>query len=624
MLSAGLSKKLKGIEKAARQGAKVRRLLNIMTNNLELWELAYAKIYANDGALTKGTDNVTQDGYSDERAKNLMTLLKEERNTSKPARRTYIPKADGRKRPLGIPSGDNKLIQEVARSLLERIYEGIFKDTSHGFRPGKSCHTALDEIRRTWNGVNWIIEFDIKGYFDNIDHDILVKCLEKRIDDRKFIKLIKTMLKAGYMEEWTYHSTHSGTPQGGVISPILANIYLHELDEFMEETTKGFNKGIQRRMNPKYKHHEYQISRRRKAIDGLNANPEGNAEAIKKLKSEIALLDTERKGFPSREPLDENYKRLRYCRYADDFVIGVIGSKQDAERIFTQVKMFLKEQLNLEISEAKSVIRYSRERIPFLGYDITLYSGERTVKIIRSGRHTTLQSLSQKVSLLVPEKKIVAFCDSKGYGHYDRVESTKRTALLALSDAEIISTYNAELRGFTNFYRLTVAARSRFDKLYYIAQGSMFKTLAAKHNSSMKKEAAKLRVGQDYILRYESGKGIKELKVWKPKDLKVSPLREAWVDIVQDTRKITMARVEITRRLHANTCEYCGKDQGYVEVHHAKKLKDLKGKELWQYQMIARRRKTLVLCIECHKRLHSGQLQDWRFKMYSKVESAVH
>jgi len=209
MLSAGLSKKLEGIEKAARQGAKVRRLLNIMTNNLELWELAYAKIYANDGALTKGTDNVTQDGYSDERAKNLMTLLKEERNTSKPARRTYIPKADGRKRPLGIPSGDNKLIQEVARSLLERIYEGIFKDTSHGFRPGKSCHTALDEIRRTWNGVNWIIEFDIKGYFDNIDHDILVKCLEKRIDDRKFIKLIKTMLKAGYMEEWTYHSTHS-------------------------------------------------------------------------------------------------------------------------------------------------------------------------------------------------------------------------------------------------------------------------------------------------------------------------------------------------------------------------------------------------------------------------------
>src|SRR6266436_5641469 len=568
MLSAGLSKKLEGIEKAARQGAKVRRLLNIMTNNLELWELAYAKIYANDGALTKGTDNVTQDGYSDERAKNLMTLLKEERNTSKPARRTYIPKADGRKRPLGIPSGDNKLIQEVARSLLERIYEGIFKDTSHGFRPGKSCHTALDEIRRTWNGVNWIIEFDIKGYFDNIDHDILVKCLEKRIDDRKFIRLIKTMLKAGYMEEWTYHSTHSGTPQGGVISPILANIYLHELDEFMEETTKGFNKGIQRKMNPKYKHHEYQISKRRKAIDGLNANPEGNAEAIKKLKSEIALLDTERKGFPSREPLDENYKRLRYCRYADDFVIGVIGSKQDAERIFTQIKMFLKEQLNLEISEAKSVIRYSRERIPFLGYDITLYSGERTVKII--------------------------------------------------------STYNAELRGFTNFYRLTVAARSRFDKLYYIAQGSMFKTLAAKHNSSMKKEAAKLRVGQDYILRYESGKGIKELKVWKPKDLKVSPLREEWFDIVQDTRKITMARVEITRRLHANTCEYCGKDQGYVEVHHAKKLKDLKGKELWQYQMIARRRKTLVLCIECHKRLHSGQLQDWRFKMYSKVESAVH
>jgi group II intron reverse transcriptase/maturase len=524
---------------------------------------------------------------------------------------------------VGIPSGDDKLVQEVARNLLEKVYEGIFKETSHGFRPARSCHTALDQIRRTWDGVNWIIEFDIKGYFDNIDHKILVECLEKRIDDPKFIKLIKAMLKAGYMEDWTYHKTYSGTPQGGIVSPILANIYLHELDEFIEQTRMGFNQGAGRKISPEYKRLEYQISRRRKAIDRLKTTGE-DVETINKLRGEITVIDRERKNIPSRDPLDKGYKRLHYCRYADDFVLGIIGSKQDAEEIFTNIRMFLKERLNLAISEAKSKIRYSRENIPFLGYDMTIYSGNKIVKMVKAGRHTTLQSISQKISLLIPQEKIVAFCKSKEYGHYDQVLAIKRTALLQLSDAEIISTYNAELRGFANYYRLAYAVKSRLDKLMWIAHGSMFRTLAAKHNSTSKKEAAKLRVGQNYVLTYASPKGIKELKVWKPKELKTTPLREAGFEKVLDSRKITMARVEITRRIHANMCEYCGKDQGYTEVHHVRKLKDLKGKELWQYQMIARRRKTLVLCIECHKRLHAGKLHDWRFKMYSKVESAVH
>src|SRR5437764_12544419 len=197
MLSDRLSKKLEGIKKASKQGAKVRRLFNIMTNNPELWEQAFAKIYANAGTATKGIDPITQEGYSDERAGNIIELLKEERYRFKPARRTYIPKADGRKRPLGIPSGDDKLVQEVARNLLEKVYEGICKDTSPGFRPARSCHTALEQISKTWHGVNWIIEFDSKDYFENIRQTLWVKCLEKRIDDLKFITLIKTMRKAG-------------------------------------------------------------------------------------------------------------------------------------------------------------------------------------------------------------------------------------------------------------------------------------------------------------------------------------------------------------------------------------------------------------------------------------------
>src|SRR6266481_8842590 len=418
MLSAGLSKKLEGIEKAARQGEKVRRLLKIMTNNLELWELAYAKIYANDGALTKGTDNVTQDGYSDERAKNLMTLLKEERNTSKPARRTYIPKADGRKRPLGIPSGDNKLIQEVARSLLERIYEGIFKDTSHGFRPGKSCHTALDEIRRTWNGVNWVIEFDIKGYFDNIDHDILVKCLEKRIDDRKFIKLIKTMLKAGYMEEWTYHSTHSGTPQGGVISPILANIYLHELDEFMEEKKREFDRGKERKPTKEWSSTTSSLRYHRKKMKELLGDNNLDASImLNRYKQKIREISERQKRLPASDPLDSTYRRLFYIRYADDYLIGIIGSKHEAELVFKEIQNFLNTTLKLDISEEKSGIHHAKEGTSFLGYVVQNFSAEKLVKVHRKNTKVvaTTRTMHERIQLRVPQLKMSEFCQRKGY-----------------------------------------------------------------------------------------------------------------------------------------------------------------------------------------------------------------
>jgi retron-type reverse transcriptase len=225
MLSARTGDKLRAISEVARKGRRVKDLRRLM-NHPDIWMQAYLNIQGNKGALTRGTTSTTMDGYSPERAANLVELIRERRYKPNPVRRVNIPtKVAGKMRPLGIPSADDKQVQEVVRMILERIYEPLFKDSSHGFSPKRSCHTALRSMQKGWTGTKWFIDIDIKGYFNNIDHEILMKLLEKRIEDSQFLDLIRDMLKAGYVEDWQYHKTYSGTPQGGIVSPILANVY---------------------------------------------------------------------------------------------------------------------------------------------------------------------------------------------------------------------------------------------------------------------------------------------------------------------------------------------------------------------------------------------------------------
>lgn len=179
--------------------------------------------------MTKGTDGKTVDGMSLKRIERLIEQLRNESYQPQPSRRVYIPKKNGKMRPLGVPSFDDKLIQEVIRMILEAIYEGSFSKQSHGFRPNHSCHTALSQIQICFTGSKWFVEGDICSFFDNINHKILIDILRERIADERFLRLICKFLKASYLEEWTYHNTYSGTPQGGLISPILANIYLDKL-----------------------------------------------------------------------------------------------------------------------------------------------------------------------------------------------------------------------------------------------------------------------------------------------------------------------------------------------------------------------------------------------------------
>ena len=206
--------------------------------------MAYQNIYANKGSMTPGVDGMTIDGISMARINRIIESMRNQCYQPKPARREYIKKKTGnKKRPLGISSADDKLVQEVVRMILESIYEGSFSVKSHGFRPNKSCHTALIQIRKTFTGAKWFVEGDIKACFDSFDHAVLIRILRKRIEDEAFLNLIWKFLKAGYMEQWTYNKTYFGIPQGSGCSPILANIYLNELDEFMQELKQRFDIG---------------------------------------------------------------------------------------------------------------------------------------------------------------------------------------------------------------------------------------------------------------------------------------------------------------------------------------------------------------------------------------------
>lgn len=613
MLTATTIRAVDSIAKASKQGRRVNGLFRLLENPI-LWMQGYANIYSNTGAMTKGVDDNTLDGFAEERVNNLIKMLKAKQYRFTPVRRTYIPKKDGKLRPLGIPTGNDKLVQEVFRMLLGQVYEPVFSENSHGFRPNKSCHTALKQVKDTWTGMKWIVEIDIKNFFDSINHEKLVEILAKKIDDKRAINAIKGMLKAGYMEDWKYNSTYSGTPQGGVISPILANSYLHELDTFMEIMTVWFNKGETRRRNPEYSNLQYRtnlLTKEYKRLKEKNAHKDVLKNCLEKRRNLVMSKQRMTLG----DPFDANYKRLQYVRYADDFIIGVIGSKADAELIFQKVKQFIETELLLEISEQKSCIRLAKNGVRFLGYDIRTYTGVKTKKVVIHGVHTTMRTVAQQMQLHVPAEKMAAFCGKYGYGNYNNFRAQSRKILLHRSDAEIIETYNSELRGLVNYYSLAQAYKTAVDKLVSLATSSCLATLAQKHKSTTAQIAKKLRqqTGGYALLCNVKGKP-KAYKLFRLADHRPSNTITVTVDVTAHTEWLTMSRTELISRLNANRCEYCGQVGGYTAVHHIRKMADVEGKKLmWQKIMSAMRRKTLVLCIKCHQQLHSpAGLPDWR------------
>ena len=596
--------------KACNENYKYQRLYRNLYNP-QFYLLAYQRIQANPGNMTAGTDGKTIDGMGIKRINALIEKVRDFSYQPHPARRTYIPKANGKMRPLGIPSFDDKLIQEVVRLILESIYEPTFSNQSHGFRMGRSCHTALKYVQKYFTGTKWFVEGDIKGCFDNVDHHVLMHILRKRIADEHFISLLWKFLKAGYMEDWNYHNTYSGTPQGSIISPILANIYMNELDNYMQEYANRFNCGERRKINPAFKK-KLDICRGKEQRLKRNAAKMSDEEK-ERLTAEIKELRRSLRSMPYSDQMDENYKRVFYVRYADDFLIGVIGSKADAEQIKKDVGSFIHENLHLEMSEEKTLITHGHNFAKFLGYEITV-SKDGFNKKTKTG--FTRRVNSGKVLLYVPHdkwlKRLLTYDAlkikyDKQHDNKEVWEPVRRSCLLHLDDLEILNQYNAEIRGLYNYYRLANNV-SVLNNFYYVMRYSMLKTFAGKYRTRISRIIRKYRKGKDFAVEYlqKNGKVGQTLFYNKGfrRDTKVGKENP---DIVARAVE-NYGSNSLIKRLRANKCEWCGAENVPLEMHHIRKLKDLKGRKQWEIAMIGRKRKTMALCVSCHDKLHAGKL----------------
>ena len=582
---------------------KFERLYRLLFNE-QMYYVAYQRIYAKEGNMTKGADNKTIDRMSISRIEKLISSLKDESYQPIPSRRVYIPKKNGKKRPLGIPTFNDKLLQEVVRMILEAIYEGSFDMNSHGFRPKRSCHTALRQIQRTFNGARWFIEGDIKGFFDNIDHGVMISILEKRISDERFLRLIRKFLNAGYLEDWTYHKTYSGTPQGGIISPMLANIYLDQLDRYVREYIQRFDKGKERADNPERIKFEYG-----KRLAVLKLEKVKDKEQRKFIVKEIKAYDKGRAAISCGVDMDENFRRLKYVRYADDFLCAVIGTKAEAETIKQDIKVFLQEKLALELSEEKTLITHGRKSAKFLGYEITVRKSndqrrDKRGRLRRTyGKRVCLNVSTETVRKKLFDWGVLELTNRNGKEIW---KPKCKSGLIFNDDLEILDSYNREIVGFYNYYSIANNCAHALNNFKYIMEYSMYKTFAGKYKCRTRKVNKKYRKNGRFIVTHMTKTGVKERYFYDGGFKRKKPTYKSECDIMPRTI-YTAGRISLVERLKARECELCGATDDLV-MHHVRKLKNLQGKESWERHMIARKRKTIAVCRSCHKKIHDGKI----------------
>ncbi|WUH98948.1 reverse transcriptase domain-containing protein [Spirillospora sp. NBC_00431] len=592
------------LRERGRRGLPLERLYRQLFNP-HLYLQAYGKLYSNQGAMTPGACGETADGMSMARIERIIQALRHERYRFRPVRRVYIPKRNGKRRPLGIPSWSDKLVGEVVRLLLEAYYEPRFSDDSHGFRPRRGCHTALAKIADTWTGTTWFIEGDISDCFGSLDHDLMVDILAEKVHDNRFLRLVRSMLQAGYLEDWTWNATLSGAPQGGVVSPVLSNIYLDRLDDLVERRLLRMNnRGKSRRRNPAYREIEQNIGRIRNRHTYHKRS--GTPPSVRELRQQL-------RRHPVGDPQDPHYRRLRYIRYADDILLGFSGPKHEAERIKQKLAGILRDELKLELAQDKTLITHARTGAArFLGYEITVQHANR--KISRGGRMAHgFRATNGKIRLRVPKAVIKEKCAP----YLKRGKPVHLDFLRDRTDYDIVATYGAQYRGIVQYY-LLAGDVWRLDRLKGVMLTSMLKTLAAKHDSTVSKMANKhkttVKTPHGPRRRFEAHihrANRKPLVAWfggiplkRQRKVTITDLPAAPINSRRSGR-------ELLQRLARGRCEVCG-NRTEPQIHQVRKIADLapapgRPQPAWAELMARMRRKTLAVCPSCHESIHKEE-----------------
>jgi group II intron reverse transcriptase/maturase len=536
----------------------------------ELYYAAYNKLKSKPGNMTPGIVPTTLDGLSIEVVEEIIQSLKDNTFKFQPGRRVLIPKASGGERPLTIAPPRDKLVQECIRMILEAIYEPSFDNNSHGFRPNRSCHSALRALRQRFVMAKWFIEGDISKCFDTIDHEKLMSILAERIKDQRFLNLIQKALKAGYMEFRKYSHSIAGTPQGSIVSPILANIYLDKLDTYIAKLKEDFDIGVKATINPAYR----TISRRKERAKSME----------EKLRLHKELLKTS-----SKLDIDPNFKKLEYIRYADDWIIGIRGSKEDCEKLMEKIRNFLKNELNLELSETKTKITNANQEIAeFLSVRI-----RRSNHITFSNKKNVLTRNVRNLRLTAPIDRVTKKLTVNGF-MMNNSPHPKFVWMQESKDA-IILLYNSVYRGIIEYYRFADNFNNLSSKIHYILKNSCARLLSAKFKTKTQ--------GGIYT---KFGKNLKGAD--KHGFVKISlGINTAAFNVKTDDVLLRLQAKGISKTsLEGLTCSKCNSEYR-VEMHHIRMMKDLNPKSNEIDKIMARKnRKQIPLCRKCHMEYHNN------------------
>ena len=593
----------------SQRGESFTHLMELIASEQNIL-LAYRAIKKNKGSKTKGANSTTIVEVGEKQPEELIAYVRKRLQNFYPhaVRRVEIPKPDGRMRPLGIPTMEDRIIQQCIKQVLEPICEAKFYKHSYGFRPNRSAHHAIARAMFLVNisKYRYVVDVDIKGFFDNVNHHILISIVRRRITDESFIELLWKFLRAGYLENWEYNTTYSGTPQGSGVSPILANIYLSELDAFVEKLKSEYDRQDgYRKPQKEYSQtlalaHYWEKKRK-------TAAEQGNEAEVQRAKGRVDELYAKLRSIPCFPAIDPTFKKIQYVRYADDFIIGVIGPKADAEVIKGKLRAFLHDKLNLTLSEEKTKITHSAKLVRFLGYDLTV---SRSQDYSRDKNGNLKRHWNGQVKLYLPHEKWFnklleyrAMYIKKCPDGKEIWKPTYRGKLINMPDAQIVSKFNSEIRGLYNYYRLA-ANVSVLNNFYRIMRGSLFKTFGCKYRTTYKHIKAKYVRDGIFSVKYSTKGGDKELQFYHDgfqQNVKAAP---DFSDIMPNFRKYTKER-SLLHRLKKGICELCGVETKEIVMHHVRRLKDLKGETEWERVMLRIRRKSLALCPCCYSSIQT-------------------